>query len=928
MNYILLLVLANRVWGFVVACLVSVKLLSVCRVVLQNSIFQRLWLLFSVGVIYDFFWYGCAMYNTSYRLWISATPQFGYLLVSSCLLLLWPLAIFLYTLRSEWLIAAEDKFYKRHYFFGAWTAGLMVYFLYDLFTYVYNPANPWKILSTSSFVMMNVFIIANSLGVITYGMKKLLAGKSVPLIIQQQIKWIVCFVGMPIILQSIFLLENCGVYAATGIYWELFISLLQDTLIFGSYYVLLRLFDLRLFNAIPMVKGKPSPRFGEVFDQTVAWLNRTITLPEIRTVAKTYFEKAFDFKQSGVTLYIRPVDYEGVIDGAPPANTHPKVEALFFSSALESVALCKKIREKVILLHANVQYEETYHIGTEAKRFRAFLEELNAEGFIPIYREQSLVAYIIIEHNACGGMLIHDVEVQAMLTFITHLAYVIESRQRLDSKVLVKKCMEHVYRERQLYQEREHCHEGMQTMAKHIQTTGAVSLICLKNNRLQVADSEGAALLGLPKGTLLVPDRYKEPLKRLINGYKNYGRSEPIFQKDPQGKMLRFTPLRSPYKRNILVAVSHQTLTDSLSFPSFVNGNSDTWNYTLFLQTTASGKQLNAFVPINEGFFLNFKITYMRAVFARRPVCLLGYPEDIKQLAVIAQAMWARDTFESLGLVTEEQGNECAVKLFGITPIKEGEEDKKGLLATLSASGTLFIERIECLSLKTQELLAEFIATGSYTPLCSRQFTSSDVQIICGCHLNERDLKSRVEAGMFSTALYHELKKSSVTIPQLSQFPSQMVAELIRPFCIQLFGEEVLQLHAVEIDQLISDFSCLTRVRSLSELRLYVKTKFEMKLKQKGHFKPAVLVNGKFHDEQAVLQEAQRLGRKTLKDKKLFTAVVTLIDSCAGVAKLLGVAYSTVQRKCEKYEIGNFAPGYERKPGRPRKRPSSPPSFS
>ncbi len=928
MNYILLLVLANRVWGFCVASLVSIKLLSVYRVVLQNSIFQRLWLLFSVGVIYDFFWYGCAMYKTSYRLWISATPQFGYLLVSSCLLLLWPLAIFLHTLRYEWLIVAEDKFYKRHYALGILTVGIMVYFLYDLFTYVYNPASPWQILSTSSFVMMNIFIIANRGGTLVFGIKKLIASKPMPLIIQQQIKWILCLVVIPIILQSIFLLENCGIFAATGIYWELFVSLLQDTLIFGSYYVLLRLLDLRLFNAIPLVKGKPSPRFGQVFDEIVAWLDRATTLPEIRIIAKTYFEKAFGFNSDGVTLYVRPVDYAGVIDGAPPSNIHEKVEALFYSSAPESVALCQKIREKVILLHANVQYEETYHIGTDAKRFRAFLEALNAEGFIPIYREQSLVAYIIIEHNACGGMLIHDVEVQAMFTFITHLAYVIESRQRLDSKVLVKKCMEHVYRERQLYQEREHCHEGMQTMAKHIQTKGAVSLICLKNNRLQVADSEGADLLGLPKGTLLVPDGYKEPLKRLINGYKKYGRSEPIFQKDPQGKMLRFTPLRSPYKRNIVIAVSHQTLTDRLSFPSFVTGNSDAWNYTLFLQTTASGKQLNAFVPVNQGFLLNFKITYMRAVFARRPVCLLGYPEDIKQLAVIAQAMWARDTFEDLGITSQEQGNEFAVKLFGMTPIKEGEEEKKGLLATLSASGTLFIERIEFLSLKTQELLAEFIATGSYTPLCSRQFTSSDVQIVCGCHLNERDLKSRAEAGRFSMALYHELKKSTVSIPQLSQFPSQMVAELIRPFCIQLFGEEVLQLHSVEIDYLVSDFSCSTGVRSLSELRMYVKNKLEMKLKQKSHFKPAVLFNGKFHDEEAVMREAQRLGRETLKDKKLFTAVVAIIDSSTGVAKLLGVDYSTVQRKCEKYEIGTFAPGYERKPGRPRKRPSSPLSLS
>ncbi len=924
MDYSKMLTLVEQICLLLPIIVLGAKLVSVYRCAAQNQLFKKICFFYFVLVVFDCYWYGCLIYKTSYRLLVSDAPQATYLWIARGLFFVWPLAIFLCTLMCDLLISAEDRLAKRHYFLGVWTVGIMGYFLYDFYVNYANLFDPWRTLSVSSFVLMNIFIIANRGSNLIYGLKKLFAGKPMPLIVEKQAKLILGLMVAPVIfLQSIWLLSNCKIIALDSLYWDLFTFVFQATFVVGLTYTFFELLRLRLFNTASMVQGG-GRNITEIFNAVAVQFDKTKTIPELGGLVATYFEKAFGFDANNVTLYVRPVDYAGIVDNPPPSNTLSTVEALYCSADPEQLALCEKICQKRILVYTDVHFDEQYHLDDEAKKLQNFLEANNADVFIPIYREHALVAYVIVGRDTRDGLLVNDTEARSMLSFATYLSYVIECRQRVESKILVKKCMEHEYKEKQLYREREHCHEGMQAVAAQAKTSGAVSMILLKHNRLQVADTEGAELLGLPEGDFDVPERYKNALNRLLLAYKKFGRTEPVLQKDPQGHLLRFTPMKSPYKDNVMIIVSRPPISESITFPSFASiHNTDDWDYALFLQTTASGKLLEKFIPATNGQLFDFKIKYMRAVFARRPLLFTGSAKDAKRLATIAQAICARSKFYELCLKEDEKNSNYAIELFGVVSISADGQEKKGLLAMLSESGTLFIEHIEQLSLQTQDMLAEYIATGSYAPLFSRQITSSDVQIVFSSQVN---LKNLVEKKKFSAALYAELEKNAVHIPEIRSVPRKQLQELARLMSLQTLGEEAFNESIMNsesfIEELVKNSSL---AHDLSDFGREVKstTLAYERAKKPGSFTPAVfdVSADDLNDPDSLMETLKRLGRKALKSKELFCAAINVFQNDMRlVAESLQVDPATIYRYCSKYQIGIFAPGFVRRRGRRSKK--------
>lgn len=918
MDYRLLLTLVESICLMIPRFFVFTKFLSAYRCASQNSLFKRIIWIYFAGFTYDLYYYGCVVYKMSYWLLISETPQPAYLWAARGTYFFWPLAIFLFTLLCDLIISAEDRLHKRHYLLGIWTAGIMGYFLYDFYLNYANPLEPWRVLSLSSFMMMNIFIIVNKGSSLVYGIKRLIAGNPMPLIVQQQAKLLLRLMVIPIVLQTIFLLENYKVVSSDNLYLDIFMSVLKIFYIGWLCQTFLNLLSLRLFNTTSMVQGG-GRNITEIFNAVAVQFDKTKTIPELGGLVATYFEKAFGFDANNVTLYVRPVDYAGIVDDPPPSNTLSTVEAFYCSVDLEQVALCEKIRQKRILVYADVHFDEQYHLDDEAKKFQTFLEANNAEVFIPIYREQTLVAYVIVERDTRGGLLVNDTEARAMLSFATYLSYVIECRQRVESKILVKQCMDHQYKEKQLYREREHCHEGMQAVAAQAKTSGAVSMILMKHNRLQVADVEGAELLGLPEGKFDVPERYKNALNRLLLAYKKFGRTEPIWQKDPQGHLLRFTPMKSPYKDNVMIIVSRPPISESITFPSFASiHNNDDWDYALFLQTTVSGKLLEKFIPATNGQFFDFKIKYMRAVFARRPLLFTGSAKDAKRLAKIAQAICARSVYRELCLEEIEKDSNYAVELFGIMPLATGEQEIKGLLAALSESGTLFIEHVEQLSLQTQDMLAEYIATGSYAPLLSRKITSSDVQLMFSSQV---DLKELVEKKKFSAALYAELEKNSVDIPKIRSVPHKQLQDLARWMSLQILGEEAFNESIMNseffIEELVKNSSSAEDLSDFGREVRNTALAYE-RTKKTRSFTPAVfdMSIDDLNDPDSLKETVKRLGRKALKNKELFSAAVNVFQDNALLADALNVNTATVYRYSYKYQVGIHAPGFVRKRGR------------
>lgn len=871
------------------------KLLLAYGAASQSPLCKKTWTLFALLTVHDFCWMGMVGYKMGYRLWISDIPQPTYLLLARLILLIWPLVILFQTFMYELFFDPRLQPQKRHYLFSAITIGLVCYFGYCLFIKEPLASDPWFTLDPFCSLLARAFIVILRISMLILGIKRLLIDTKISLIVKHQTKLILAFLFVPSILtQPIWIVQSYGYLPKNNIVVELCILFIALTVLVSHYYAFFALFRLRLFNASPAVRELFPKSVARPLSQVSYQIRQATTLQELGVLTKSFFERAFHFEQSDVALYIRPTHHKRNSEAARAVHTLPEVEALITHKDMAS-AFDDKLRQKRLILHTEAAYDTLYNLNTEAQEACTFMEQIQAEIFLPIYGKKQLIGYIVITRNTRAGKLISETEVDSMLTYVDHISHAIEQMQQLDPELIEQESLNHQQQALQLFQEREHCYEGMRTLMQ-AQTSEAVSMIFYKYRSLRVAGAEGKKLLGLPESTISLENTlYDQPIKQLMREFKHYQKERSIILKDPLGNPLRFSVMRDTKQSGTIVLVSRPTISTLFNFPSFasVRDNAD-WGYALFLQTTASGKQVEKLLPSTWGPFFDFKIAFLRAIFSRRPLFLQGAQTDARHLATVAHQICAHTNFQELSITTPEQRREIASQLFG-DPALETE----GYLATLRLSGTLYIEHIENLSLETQELLAHFFATGLFASFYSKQRTASDALIVCS---SNADLALLVEQGLFSSALYEQLTKNTVMIPSLANAPHAQLRELFAAISEQIAREAedtTDVLTSLEIDELLTG----PVPETICDLRSFVAGN----MGNNRHKAAPLPLPEEASNLDTLLEQARQLGRAVLKNKKFLAVLTTILKSYAQIAEVLGVDRTTVYRACKKYRIGQFA---------------------
>ncbi len=873
----------------------------------QNKLLKKVWLacmpleLLGIGLI---------VYKVNYRFWISEIPQPTYLFLARFNYILWPLGIFLATLVYDWIIGVEEKLQKRHYVFGAVAISLTAYYLYFFCVQEADPANPWLTLDSYGLILGNLFIFVSRGSTLIYGLKKLVMGQ-VEGIFKQQTKTMLALMTVPVMLmQSIWMLRNTGILPVDGFMPELFAFVVVEMYLASASYGFWKLLRLRLFNVFPAVHRASERDLMVPFAEVIGQIHQATVLQEVAILTTGYFKKAFGFADSEVKLYFRSTHHERNTRAAQAVNTLRIVEEWL---ATHGTSL-EPIKNKRILLHAELQYEELHNFNAEAKELRTFLEISKAEVFLPVFGKKALTGYILIERNARAGKLVSDAEVGAMLAYVNYISHVIDQMQQFDPEVIEKECLTYKHHSIQLLQENEHYYEGMRAMAK-LQASEAVSMVFLKNRNLQLASAEGAKLLGLPEGTKNLTNTYEQPVKQLMGEFKKYKQATSIALKDPQGQQLRFSVMKDPRPSNAVVVVSRPPIFEALRIPTLAEvRDGDDWGYALLMQTTASGKVVEKFIPATRGAWFDFKIKFLRTTLSHRPMFIRGDEEDVQRLALLVHRIYKDAGHREICPEQPEGKYEVANRIFGLSPAITGGDAYKGALADLSSSGVLLIRHVERLSLETQTRLAKFFATGLYSCRFSKEPESSEAIVICSSYA---DLKELVANHAFSKELYDQLLPNQLEVPLLATLPSDQLTDLVSNIGKQMMDEYALEkqgmLSSEEVEHILKGAP-----KSLCELRQSVRKFIEQKSGTQGFTAASCDVGStRFHP---VVVEARRLGSATLKNKQLFCALFALIPSYTEIAEILDVNYSTVRRTCRKYQIGTYAPGVKRKPGRPRTR--------
>lgn len=223
----------------------------------------------------------------------------------------------------------------------------------------------------------------------------------------------------------------------------------------------------------------------------------------------------------------------------------------------------------------------------------------------------------------------------------------------------------------------------------------------------------------------------------------------------------------------------------------------------------------------------------------------------------------------------------------------------------LADKGTVFLDEVAELPLSAQVKLLRFMEDGRLTRLGATKERQVDVRMVAATN---RDLRQRVDNGLFREDLYYRLSVIPVQIPPLRQRQECIVPLL--DLYLHYFSERVgvqRQLSPAALD-LLCAYAWPGNVRELMNLCERLVVMSEGSLIDINHLPAAVLNNG------VVNRNTTTLWPPAMSMAQILASVEREVLSLAHkrygrqcrIAEVLGMSQPTVARKLRHYGIGRF----------------------
>ena len=482
-----------------------------------------------------------------------------------------------------------------------------------------------------------------------------------------------------------------------------------------------------------------------------------------------------------------------------------------------------------------------------------------------------------------------------MLVFTTYLSNIINILKYSNLEALHQ-------RHKQLTEELYHKHQEINQYKESIRSfmrsnkERKIGILFYKYRRFTVANEAAQELVGMDlnmdEGHPLT-----QTMRKLARRVQEYKTSQTAFAQDAQGQKIIVNGIPSLEERATILLIHYPEVSDIIKTHFDKLKDPSTWDYVLYLETTESGQIINQLIPGSSEKLLNFKIDLLSTALSKKATLIDLPEEDLLPTVEVLHDISLRQTLHTIKLTSPESNDEVATTLFGLNPLIK-KDANPALLEKLDNTGTLFIQNIEYLSLETQEYLAEFISFGYFHKFKSEHKVFSNVRIICSTTNNLLKLSNE---GRFSQELYNELEQASLIMPPLHELSESEVTGLAQGYADQIITEDTYKNLLSLTDK---DKSNLYDERPLSlhafkerVHKLLVQKSSKHKISEVTKFDPAYNVTD------PDIAHAVRLGKRALKDPHVMAVLWHKFKNQSKIATLLGVNRSSVNRRCQEYNL-------------------------
>ncbi len=716
--------------------------------------------------------------------------------------------------------------------------------------------------------------------------------RNIPRILQIQLKIILSCVILPHfffdLMQFFAFLHQIKVTASAN-----FNTIATIFLLYGLYFCARKILRFRFLNLSDHVMDIPRIDLQQSLKESIEQLSTASSFSEIKYITQNFFKHQFGTAFSHSYVHFRN-DANICIDTKSGCKEiHTAIENFITHPDNQAINICKQYK---IFIADEIEFESFYQLRPEAPFLHNLLQNINTELFIPLFDKQALIAYICITRKD-SEMLMYDEKSQdKIIIFANYLARSISLLQNKDVSHLVienKKLNEEVYVK---HQEINQYKESLKQLFKS-KPEQHVGILFYKHEHFITANETAQDLIKIN-----LNQQKNHPftiqIKELAEQVDQYRTARKRYINDLYGQKLVVSAVPHLHQNaGVIITLYHPDASDIIKNQIDHLHDPSAWDYTLYLETTKSGKLINQLIPGTGQTLLNFKIKILQAALTRKAIALQSAEEDLMNLVEIIHAISLRENLHVLELQGPSYNQDLAIKLFGINPLLQiSPEDS--ILKKLDGKGTLFIKNIEYLDKETQEKLAHFIKYGLYTFIKGEQILNADVRIICSVN---QSLKILTEEGKISPNLSAELETTELSAPSLLTIDSQELAELIDGYTKQVVAAkdltQFLQLTEKEKISLLD-----RRPASLHEFKSKVQNIILQKSKVNNisydtHFDPNLEIN----DPELI--KAAQLGKDCLKDSKIMAMLWNKFKNQNKIAAFVGVNRSSINRRCKEYNL-------------------------
>ena len=641
---------------------------------------------------------------------------------------------------------------------------------------------------------------------------------------------------------------------------------------------------LRFLNWDNQVQGKPNIHLSHSLKELLAQLADATSRQEIAFITRQFFKDEFGIPFKNF-LFHNGIDASGM----PDARMAMHVSS-FLCDGGDSF-----LNKEKILVFDELVLSNYYESSDQLQRAIALLNALQADIFLPIRSKNTMIGYIIIARGVHTHYFYSNVESDEMLIVSKNIADTMQVLGGRNIDVLTRREKLLAEELHAKYQENKHYKDIIRSFMddKHKDT----GILFYKNRQFLIGNKAAVDLIQIDPNEK-EGHQCTKVLRRLVRSVELYKERRSMTAKNSDGISLLFTAFAS-VDNTIIINVSHPHFIDRAKKNIDTLKHSSEWDYLLCLQTTEPGKLINQLIPGTTQKLMDVKVQLLKTALGEKATLLSMAPDDVGDAVHLLHKVSGRNTLHVLNPAKSTSTN-CALELFGINPIFNGNTTMVPLLERLDEVGTLFIPNIHLLDGESQERLAEFLRYGFFSLLKSDTRIASNVRIICA---TDCDLSQLVVKRKFSKELFDELAPITVKMPLLSELPDsefKTILEQVREELIQKDEayNDFLTLSKQEKEHLISE-----RPLSMHELKTRVNTLLIKRSKENNIYEETTFDNNPANPD-SVIALGKKMGKTALYYQNIMQQLAQKFDNNQNkIAKLLGVNRSSVCRYFKKYNI-------------------------